>query len=161
MLPEIRRELLTFHFWTANLSEASFKPKRMENIEKTLYDEMHLCHFVRDVQQFTAADPNSVFERDYRRLFCQVYNATVCLISHLSHRVNGIRDRNLHSSKTIICCASRSKTLLSSTWQWNTGWKEMYIVRIQMLWQSIHTGGQNTNIHTTLTLSRTYYSDVM
>lgn len=139
----------------------SSNQKQTEKIEKTLHDGMHHCHFTHDVPQFTAADPNSVSERHYRRLFCQVYNATVCLISHLSHRVNGNRDRNLHSSKTIICCASWSKTLPSSSWQWNTAWEEMYIIRIQLLSQSIHSEDKNTNIHKIPSLTCTNYLDLM
>lgn len=38
--------------------------------------------------------------------FCQVCNATECLISHLRYSVNRNRDRNLLSSKTIIRCVS-------------------------------------------------------
>lgn len=47
---------------------------------------MHYCYFVHDVYQFTAADPNTAFERDGQNAveFCQVCNATVCLISHLA-----------------------------------------------------------------------------
>lgn len=38
-----------------------------------------------DVYQFTAADPNTAFEKDEQNAveFCLVCNATVCLISHL------------------------------------------------------------------------------
>lgn len=64
---------------------------RTKKIEKSLCDGKHRCHFVHDVNKFTAAHPNKVFERDGENTveFCQVCNANVCLISHLSCRASG------------------------------------------------------------------------
>lgn len=53
------------------------------------------------------------------------------------------QDRNLHRSKTIICCASRGKTLPSSETETLTRLRKKWSAGIQMLFD------QNTNIHFT------------
>lgn len=77
--------MFSFHFFTEYVQSLS-KLKRTEKILKSLRNGMHYCCSVHDVYQFTAADQNTVFERDKENAveFCQICNATVCLISHLA-----------------------------------------------------------------------------